>query len=188
LNTKALIAFVLLLGFAATALADNDKGLYVGAGVGYFRLKAESVQGPQPITGEFDSDDVSFKAFAGWRFNQYLAAELDYIDFGKPNEDVSGVEVNASINGVAPYLVGTLPLGPLELFAKAGYLFYDLRVEVADQKVSSVSGDQDDLIYGAGLGITLFGRLNARLEYETIDVSGAVRHADAVWLSGAWRF
>jgi hypothetical protein len=185
---KALLACILLLGFASTALADNDQGLYLGAGVGYFRLKAEQIPGAQPITGEFDSEDVSFKAFAGWRFNRYLAAELDYIDFGKPNEDVSGVEVNASINGVAPYLVGTLPLGPLELFAKVGYLFYDLKIEVADQEVSSLSGDQDDLLYAAGLGITLFGRVNAALEYETVDVSGAVRDADALWLSGAWRF
>lgn len=185
---KALTAFILLFGCASCALADNDKGLYLGAGVGYFRLKAENIQGPQPITGEFDAEDVSFKAFAGWRFNPYLAVELDYIDFGRPNEDVSGVEVNASIDGVAPYLMGTLPLGPLELFAKAGYLFYDLKVEVAGQKVSSVSGDKDDLIYAAGLGITIFGHLNARLEYEAVDVSGAVRHADALWLSGAWRF
>jgi hypothetical protein len=101
---------------------------------------------------------------------------------------VGGVNVEAHLYGGAPYLVGTLPLGPLELFAKVGYLFYDLKVEAAGQKVHSVSGNQDDLIYAAGLGITLFGRINAQLEYELVDVSGAVNHADAVWLSGAWRF
>jgi hypothetical protein len=185
---KRLIACALLLGFASCALADNDRGLYIGAGVGYFRLKADAIEGPQPITGEFDDEDVSFKAFAGWRFNKYLGAELAYIDFGRPEQEIGDVRVNAKINGGAPYLVGTLPLGPLELFAKVGYLFYDLKVEAAGQKVNAVSDNKDDLLYAAGIGITLFGRINAQIEYEMLDVSGAVNHADALWLSGAWRF
>lgn len=188
---KSLVAFVLLLSCALPALADNEKGLYAGAGVGVFSLKGGDVDSAadiEAIVSGFDSDDTSFKVFAGWRFMPYFSAELAYIDFGGPDDDVSGTNVKAEIDGVAPYLIGTLPLGPLELFAKVGYLFYDLKVEVSGQELGSVSGNDEDLIYGAGVGITLFGRVNANIEYEKIDLSGAVDDADAVWLTGAWRF
>jgi hypothetical protein len=42
-------------------------------------------------------------------------------------------------------------------------------------------------LYGFGVGMTFFERLNARLEYEKID-SDFVDDADALWLSGQWRF
>lgn len=185
---KTLIAFLLLCGWASVTFADNDRGLYAGAGVGVFNIKADNITDLQALASDFDSDDTSFKVFGGWRFNRYIAAELDYNDFGKPDDELNGIPVSAEVYGFAPMLVGTLPLGPLELFAKVGYLFYDLKVEAGGQKISSVSGNDENLIYGAGLGITLFGHLNARLAYERIDVSDVVDDADAVWVTGEWRF
>jgi OOP family OmpA-OmpF porin len=185
---KWLATLVILLVFAAPAFADNERGLYAGAGVGAFFLKADTVEDITGIVSEFDSDDTSFKVFAGWRFAPYFAMEAAYIDFGGPDDDPGGVNIKAEIDGVAPYLIATLPLGPLELYARAGYMFYDLNVEVNGQEAGSVSGSDEDLIYGAGLGITLFGRINASLEYEKLDLSGPVDDADAVWLTGAWRF
>jgi len=185
---KSLAAFALLMCWATASLADNDRGLYAGAGVGIFNIKARDITEVQALASEFDSDDTSFKVFGGWRFNRYIAAELDYNDFGKPDDDVNGVPVSAEIYGFAPMLVGTLPLGPLEVFAKVGYLFYDLKVKAGGQKLGSISGNDENLIYGAGLGLTIFGHLNARLAYERIDVSDTVDDADAVWLTGEWRF
>ncbi|HEU4624303.1 MAG TPA: outer membrane beta-barrel protein [Steroidobacteraceae bacterium] len=184
---KALVALLLLMGCASVSLADNDKGLYLGAGIGYFSLKSKQIAPAAPTSIQFDGNDTSFKAFAGWRFNKLLAVELDYIDLGKPGQDFVGTHVEARINGAAPYLKGTLPLGPLELYAKAGYMFYDLKIEASGQEVSSRSKNQDDVIAAVGLGLTLLGHLNATLEYEYIDISQASR-SDAVWLTGAWRF
>jgi hypothetical protein len=45
----------------------------------------------------------------------------------------------------------------------------------------------EDLVYGAGIGLTLFDHLHARLEYEIIDISD-LDESNALWLSGAWRF
>jgi hypothetical protein len=50
-----------------------------------------------------------------------------------------------------------------------------------------VDDSDEDLVYGVGVGLTLFEHLHARLEYEIIDVS-EVDDANAIWLSGAWRF
>jgi opacity protein-like surface antigen len=167
------------------AFADNDRGFYAGAGVGLFNIEVDDVDTIDELDQAFDSDDTVFKVFAGYRFNPFIGVEVDYIDLGGPEDTVENVKVKAEINGVAPYLIGTLPLGPIEAFARVGYYFYD--VEISGQDLGSVDDSGEDLVYGVGIGLTLFEHLHARLEYEIIDVS-EVDDANAIWLSGAWRF
>lgn len=179
-TTKLALILAMLGGVSATWAADNDSGLYIGGGVGQFNVEVDDV-------GEdtFDGDDDAFKAFIGWRFNPYVAVELDAYDFGSPSDDVDGFDVETDISGYAPFVIGTLPLGPIELFAKAGYLFYDY--EVKAEGLGGEDDDGNDFVYGVGAGLTLFGHLHARLEYEVFDFEEA-EEADAVWLSAAWRF
>jgi opacity protein-like surface antigen len=84
-----------------------------------------------------------------------------------------------------------LPLGPIELFGKAGYYFYDDNITADfDQPLHphvDSTHSRTDFLYGGGLGVTVLSRLNLRAEYEKVDVSHA-RDADAFWLSAAWRF
>jgi opacity protein-like surface antigen len=183
-TTLALLLFVL---GTSTALAaeDNSGGFYAGAGVGQFNVQIDDVSDAVNTAQGFDSDDTSWKVFAGWRFTPVLAVELDYIDLGAPNESVSGVRLEAQINGVAPYFVATLPLGIFEIFGKVGYYFYDVEFDANDQTVRDDSAE--DFVYGAGVGLVLFDHLAARLEYEIIDVSD-LDDSDALWLTGAWRF
>jgi opacity protein-like surface antigen len=183
ISAAGLVALAML--GVTPVFAQNDSGLYVGAGVGQFNVKIDNVEDVGQTLGNFDSDDTVWKIFAGWRFNKYLGAELNYIDLGKPNDTVNNVRVEAEINGVAPYLVGTFPLGPVELFARVGYYFYDIKVSA--ESIRSLDDSNEDFVYGAGVGITLFEHLHARLEYEIIDVS-ELDDSDALWLSGAWRF
>ena len=178
-------AILFALGAAPVVAADNESGLYVGAGAGRFNVEIDDVEDVTDTIGSFDADDTTFKAFAGWRFNPYLGVELDYIDLGNPEDVIDGRRVSADVNGFAPYLVGTLPIGPVELFAKAGYLFYDVKVDVDDLDIQDDSNE--DLVYGAGIGLTMFEHLHARLEYEVIDI-GEVDDANALWVSAAWRF
>jgi OmpA-OmpF porin, OOP family len=95
------------------------------------------------------------------------------------------------VDGFAPYVVGTIPLGIFELFGKVGYYFYDVDLEVNSDTSGlpdlDSSSSEEDLLYGGGVGVTLFEHLNVRLEYELID-SDVLDDADAIWLSGAWRF
>jgi OOP family OmpA-OmpF porin len=187
MRTKAILAAGALIALATAAHADEKKGLYIGAGLGQFNVNVDNASDIAAAVGDFDSDDTSFKVFGGWRFAPFIAVELDYIDFGGPDDQLGGVNVKAEVKGGAPYVVGTLPLGPIELFAKVGYLFYDLDVTVAGVTSSHTSSSEDDLLYGAGIGITLFGHLNTSLEYELLD-SSQLDQPDALWLSAAWRF
>lgn len=182
---RTLLTLLTLLALTTTARADGDKGVYAGAGVGVFNVKIDSVQDVAPTLGKFDSDDVSFKAFVGWRFGKFIGLEVDYLDLGKPEDDVGNVSVATELSGVAPYIIGTLPLGPIELTARFGYLMYDFKVEAGEASRRKTS--DEDPVYGVGVGLTLFDHLATKLEYERIDIS-KLDKSDALWLTAAWRF
>jgi hypothetical protein len=171
----------LLFIFAAhPALADEHSGLYAGIGVGDFSSDIDDVEDVH-----FDEDSTSWKAFAGWRFNRFLSAELDYVDFGDSSAAVPLLDIDSDAKGWTPNVVGTLPLGPVELFAKAGVIFYDVNVDTNGESLIDSSGH--DAIYGAGVGVTVLERLALRAEYDVVDIS-EFDDANAVWLTAAWRF
>jgi hypothetical protein len=175
-STFAAILFALT---STSAFADNDKGFYAGVGVGQFNVKVENIS-----SSTFNGDDTVYKAFGGWRLNRFISVELDYVDLGSPSDK----NVETKINGWAPYVIGTIPLGPIEIFGRLGYYFYNVDVTGSASAIAqSIDGGQSDVVYGAGFGITLFDHLNARLEYEEFNIKDT-KESNAVWLSGAWRF
>jgi len=192
----ATVALLALTGaWTAAHAQENDRGFYVGAGVGKFNVKIDDVDDTDEAVQKLDDDDNSWKLFGGYRFNPYIGVELAYIDFGGPEDSIessgSSGDYKVEISGFAPYVIGTLPLGPVELFAKAGYYFYDVDISAdlddLGGNVFESSDSDEDFLYGFGVGATFLEHLHARLEYEKID-SDAVDDADALWLSAAWRF
>ena len=193
----ALACSVLALasGAANAAPEDNPSGFYVGGGWGQFNLDIDNAEDLGQSIGDIaSSDDNAWKLFAGYRVNPYLAFEAAYIDFGSPGDriDTSGVHGNyhVDISGFAPYIIGTLPLGPVEIFAKAGYYYYDSDVQIdldAPGPDIDSSSSGNDFLWGGGIGFTIADHLHLRVEYEAVDVERA-ENSDAVWLSGAWRF
>ncbi|HWK73231.1 MAG TPA: porin family protein [Povalibacter sp.] len=189
-------ATLLALGCGANAArADNERGFYVGAGVGQFNVKIDDIDDADEAIERLDDDDAAWKIFAGYRFNPYIALEAAYIDFGRPKSRFaasgSSGDFKVSLDGFAPYLIGSLPLGPVEVFAKVGYYYYDVKTSIdlddlGGNVFRSKKSDQD-FLYGAGVGMTFFDHLHARLEYEKIEAD-QLDDADALWLSGAWRF
>ena len=113
---------------------ENDEGLYIGGGIGQFNVQIDDLDETDEAVETLDDDDNAWKAFVGWRMNPYFALELAYIDFGGPTDrfegDGSSGDFTVDISGFAPYLIGTFPLGPVELFGKVGYYFYDIDFQV----------------------------------------------------------
>jgi OOP family OmpA-OmpF porin len=187
---KGVLATAIAIGLTAAlpAWAENEGGFYTGAGVGEYNVKIDDVEDIGPLVGDFDESDTSYKIFAGYRFNPYFSAELDYIDLGKPESTVAGFPIQTKTDGWAPYAVGTLPLGIFEVYAKAGWLFYDVDVDIDnDNDNFNASDSGDNFVYGAGVGVNLFEHLNVRLEYEEIDIEHT-NDSNALWLNAAWRF
>ncbi len=186
---RRLFIFATALAFGAPVLAQdnaNTDGLYLGAGLGDFSTGVEDIEDVDADDVDFDSNNNASKLFAGWRFNRFVAIQVDFIDFERSVDARDQLNIVATQSeGVAPSIVGTLPLGPIELFARAGILWYDLEI---DRDNTSLVDDSDrDPIFGAGIGVTVAKRLNLRAEYEVVEIDG-LDDSNAVWLTAAWRF
>jgi len=165
---------------------DNAEGFYLGAGLGDFSTDIDEIEDVDDADLDFDSDENARKLFAGWRFNRFFAVQLDAIDFERSVDARNALNVvSTQSDGIAPSMVGTLPLGPVELFARAGILWYDLEIE--SDNTALVDDSDRDPIFGAGIGVTIAERVNLRAEYEVVEID-QLDDSHAVWLTAAWRF
>jgi len=192
MNLKLAAALaVLSVATAPAAFADENAGWYLGGGVGQFNAQIDDVNEVDDTINGWDNDDTAYKFFAGYRLNKVLAFELDYINLGEPSGAVvPGFNVDAAVDGFAPYVVATVPLGNFfEVYARLGYFFYDATVGVENELDNRVEFDEEseDLVYGAGIGANIGEKLNIRFEYEKFDLEG-LDDSDTLWLTAAWRF
>ena len=191
------VAAVLLALMAGPALAQRDDdgpgrnldGLYLGGGVGDFSSAVDEINNLDDVDDvgiDFSDSDNAMKVFAGWRFNRFLAVQGDFVDFGDASGFVStSAQGTSDVQGIAPSIVGTLPLGPVELFGRVGLMFYEVDLNLTGGRIIDESGE--DLLWAAGIGIDIAERFNVRLEYEEIDIQ-ELDEADALWLNVAWKF
>ena len=165
---------LLLAAFAFAPLAANaDSGFYIGGALGGATIEADF--GDTGIPGfpeDIDEDDTAYKVFAGYKFDLPvldLGIEAGYVDFGAPEIDVLAEEVDLEPTGINLWGIAGIEAGPVDLFAKLGYISWDIEASVQGQ---SVSDDGSDLGYGVGLSFGL-GSLSVRGEYEVYDVEDA---------------
>ena len=200
MNRNMTVAGVLLAAMAGPALAQDDddrgprlrntEGPYFGIGVGDFSSAVDEINNLDDVDDvgiDFSDSDNATKLFGGWRANRFVALQADYVDFGESSGAVatSVTPGTSDVQGLAPSVVGTLPLGPIELFGRVGLMFYEIDLNLTGGRVIDESGE--DLVWGAGAGIDLGERFNLRLEYEKIDIE-ELDEADALWLNVAWKF
>lgn len=191
------VASVLLAFMAGPALAQRDedragqnlRGFYLGGGIGDFSSSIDEVNRLDQIDDagiDFSDGDNAVKLFAGWNFNRFFALQGDYVDFRSQSGAVSpSVSGTSDVDGFAPSLVGTLPIGPVELFGRVGVMFYNIDINLNGGQL--IDDSANDMVWGAGIGIDVLDRLNLRLEYESIDIP-QLDEANAVWLNAAWKF
>ena len=192
-----IVASLLLALVAGPALAqrddardlDNPRGGYIGGGVGDFSAAVDEINNLDDVDDvglDFSDGDNAMKLFGGYRFNRFWAVQADYVDFGESSGAVSpSVRGTSDVQGFAPSVVATLPIGPVELFGRVGMMFYEVDLNLSGGRVIDESGE--DLLWGAGVGIDIAERFNLRLEYEEIDIE-RLDESDAVWLNLAWKF
>jgi hypothetical protein len=154
---KGILPVIALLGFAATAGAA-DNGFYLGASIGQSNVKIEHG------LARVDGDDTGYKLIAGIRPLDWLAVEASYIDFGTVKDGAQ----KSDNNGVSAFVVGFLPVGPVDLFAKGGLVKSDSSVHL-DGLGKAFDSDGTDFAYGVGAQFRLLS-LSLRAEYEVFDV------------------
>ena len=130
--------------------------MYVGGAYGESRVKDSS----------FNDNDHALKLFVGGKFNPYFGLELAANDFG----DASNNGFSSELRGYTLAAVGFLPImDNIELFGKAGRLWWRDKLSVSDSFSDSYSGN--DNFYGVGINFNSTKALSFRVEVERYDVS-----------------
>ncbi|MBT8086229.1 MAG: outer membrane beta-barrel protein [Woeseia sp.] len=167
------------LGLLAAAIAfipltaSADSGFYIGGSAGGATLEADF--GDSGIPGfpqRIDEDDTALKGFAGFVFDLPLidlAVEAGYVDFGEPEINISGEQIVLDTTGVNLWGIAALESGPIDLFAKLGYISWDVETSFDGARFTD---DGSDIGYGLGLSFGL-GPVKVRGEYETYDLDEA---------------
>ena len=180
-HLSTFIATALVAGAAAAA----EPGFYIGASGGQTTAKASTdpvlVSTPPDVfnTFHFDKDETGYKGFAGYNFLPWLGIEGGYVELGNPsqgfNVGTSRIEAEVDANGWEGFLVGTLPLGPVDIFAKVGGIAanidLDVKANVVGQPTQHFSESDSNGMWAYGAGIAYnFGHWAIRAEYEAYDV------------------
>lgn len=164
----ALVATAAMFGAAPTqAMGVPGVDLYLGAGLGQSNA---DVSAHDLGAANFDKKDLGWKVFVGGRFASLVGAELDYIDFGKPNGDYSnGDPEQIKYNALAGFglVYFPIPLPVLDVYAKAG-----LARLSSDRLSTAISTKDTKFAFGGGVQLK-FGSFAIRGEYEQYKVQDA---------------
>ncbi|MGH8226933.1 MAG: hypothetical protein ACREU3_03340 [Steroidobacteraceae bacterium] len=142
----------------------SDTGIYIGAG--YVRAQVNNVFGTSNY--RFDIDDNSWKAILGIRPLPFFAAEANYVDLGHQSRGLLGGAppyVHADARAFDLFAVGLLPLGAVDLFAKAGLARWELSGNFAGNSLFALDQHGTNFAWGAGVQ-GHYGPIGLRLEYE----------------------
>lgn len=179
---KILLGVILLLGVVPFAVAENT-GWYIGGGFG------------SADDDKLDDTGTAFKVFGGYWLNPHLALEGAVIGLG----DNIGPQ-DLIKDGFAVQVLGAVAVGErFELFAKAGFFFWQVLIETDDLDCSDFGSgficffeedeidDGVDPAYGIGVQYRVRDRWNVRGELERFEDVGE-GDVDLVSASIVFRF
>jgi hypothetical protein len=162
---KTILGFmVVLLLFCFTP--SFAQGLYIGGGVGSSFVETN----PQDLGGEelkLDKTGFAYKFFAGVKVLNFLGAEGGYRSLGNVKDKFMDVEFESNTKGFDVFAVGRYEFVIAEVFAKAGYFFYDTEVKT-NLGVNDFKNSDNDFVWGLGAGLKL-GKIGVRAEWENFN-------------------
>ena len=163
---------ILLFGLLAPILWANssfavEPGFFIGASGGQTFVDKDAsdfgINGDSDFN--IDEDDTGWKAYLGYNFTRWIGVEAGYVDFGGVSDQFRGTSYDLDLTGWDGFLVGTLPLGPVDLFAKAGAI--DLQADL-NYGNSKANDDDQQFAYGVGMALNA-GHWGFRVEAEGFD-------------------
>ena len=151
-------------------------GPYIGGSAGSVSVESEF----DDISFDFDESDTAWSGYAGVEFAPGFAIEVSYNDFGAFSaRNVFGgiiTDVDSEFTGYDVFAKLALPVGPVDLFGKAGIVFWDAEVTaVVDDPFGGPlafrdSDNGNDFAVGLGLEYPLTDVFSLRGEVEWFDI------------------
>jgi OOP family OmpA-OmpF porin len=187
------------LGAGSTTLNNYDSSDQIAAALADLGLTAE-VPG---LSG--DPSDTGWKLFGGYQFNDFLALEGFYADFGSFGIDFEGTldggegnpdialtgNTNVDAKGYGVFWVFSYPVfAGISAFGKIGGVHWtsdSLVTVVVDDEVGtdSISDDGNDFAWGAGAKYQFTDHIAVDVQYEQFD---AVEDIDLISGNVRWMF
>lgn len=179
---RKMILLAGILSMVSLTAEAADNGIYVGASFGKASIeqRKDFVDDIDTTRVEFDSNDMGYKLLIGVRPLDWLGVEGAYTNFGNQQDTLRRTlaSTNTTVRedgefqgyGLSGFLVGYVPIGPVDLFGKAGIVSWDTKTKVEDE-ANWLRKDGNDLAYGVGVQFRLLS-LGLRAEYEIFDLDG----------------
>lgn len=173
MTVKTRILTLITVALFTTAAAHGENGPYIGASAGQTRV--ELSPGDVGEAGfRIDDEDFAYKLFLGYRLPGPLAFEGGFRDLGRVTDDDGLVRATSESDAFDVFVLGSIAVGPVSIFAKGGIVAWDTEFErrsadglgLPDIRLSD-SGT--DLAWGIGVSGRL-GRFGLRGEFERLEV------------------
>lgn len=169
-----------IIGLATLALLCSSlpsfAGLYVGGGVGYFRVDQQDFLDED---NDLNDEQASWKAYAGFNVADIFGLEISHVEFGEVEDNLLQLEAQGQT------IAATLgfPIGDSgSLYAKAGQLYWDADATLVG--MVEASDDGNDNFVGIGARIGDREGLGVRLEFEQYDIGSAEIDMPSISLHG----
>ncbi|MBU2711355.1 outer membrane beta-barrel protein [Zooshikella harenae] len=213
---KTLLGLLIAPCLIAPAVNADDvfslpkrEGFYVGGGYGLAKYQDGCDGVDSSISSSItdcDRKDQGYKAFAGYRFNDFFALQGGYYDLGKATADAENGYKGSwetghgsrEIKGYALQLVTLYPADEyLDIKAMIGAFHWQSDTSATGYSVNHAVFSYDnnergtDLMYGVGVNIHLTNQLSLGLDYERFNNIGDDRYVegdDVDFISGSVQY
>lgn len=167
---KLVTAFGLLVALSPAVVNAAPKlGPYIGVTIGDTDIEDEynhDTHNDSDITNN-DFEETASSVYAGYRFHQFIAAEVSYMDLGEAEYDILSYHQEYDFSAITFAVLGFVPLAEnFELFGKLGMQ----RVEVEASGYYDGDDDETGLLYGAGISYSMNDSVSFRASYEKIEI------------------
>jgi len=172
---------IVVLAFVICSFGTlSAQGLYIGAGIGnsFFGTEIEAQ------VEDISENSTGYKFFAGFNTPTIFGIEGGYRNFGTVDTEIEGFSFESQTTGWDVYGMAHFEvLMILDLFAKAGVLFWDTESKLVED---SFGDSGTGFAWGLGAGVSL-GPIGVRLEWENFQIKDPAT-LSAVTLSATFGF
>ncbi len=162
---KSIVIFaagLLILGLATSSTVA--RGMYLGAGIGHTFFSSDYEDALDQVK-QIDENATAWKVFGGFRGPRFIGVEGGYRSFGKVSSTISGDLFESKTTGWDIEALGRLEIAIVDIFAKAGLMYWSTDVTILGR---SYDDSSTDFFWGLGAGVRL-GPFGARLEWESVE-------------------
>ncbi len=158
---KLLFTAALVAATPAMDVHAQDSSWYLGAKVGAASTDDRWI----------DDSDSSYGVLVGYRFNQALALEAEYTDFGDLRVDLDDLDIRSTRLEPRSWglkVLGTLPItARIDLLGSVGYHSFDMDPRDEDGFRDVIGSRRStDLFYGVGAQFNFESRLSLRAQVQ----------------------